>query len=85
MFTVIITPKWIGSMPSLVAIGNRIGAVIRMIDEGSMKLPITSSRMFTAIKKPITPTPECVNHSAMPCGICSLVRIKENNTALVMM
>src|SRR3546814_14057775 len=50
MFTTMMMPRWIGSMPSFMAMGNRIGARIRMIAEGSMKLPATSRRMLTTIR-----------------------------------
>ena len=43
MLTTMMMPRWIGSMPSCIAIGNRIGARIKMIAEGSMKLPAISS------------------------------------------
>ena len=48
MLTTIMIPKWTGSTPSFMAMGNRIGAMIRVIDDGSMTLPASSSRMFTA-------------------------------------
>ena len=38
-------------MPSCIAIGNKIGAMISKIAEGSMKLPAISSRMLTTIRK----------------------------------
>src|SRR5512135_2120194 len=85
MFTVIRIPKWIGSTPSLSATGNRIGAMISTIDDGSITLPASSSITLTTSRKPITPSPCATIHDAIACGICSLVIRNENSTALVMM
>ena len=57
MLTTTMTPKWIGSIPRAVATGKRMGAVIRMMDEGSMMFPASSRRMFTTTKKPMGPSP----------------------------
>ena len=57
MLTVIRMPKWIGSMPSLIATGNRIGAMIRMIDDGSITLPAISSSTLTTSRNAIQPRP----------------------------
>ena len=43
MLTTIMMPKWTGSMPSFIATGNRIGAMISTIDDGSITLPASSS------------------------------------------
>ena len=64
--------------------GNRMGARFRMMDDGSMKLPATSNRMLTMIRKPTDPNPMLPIQSAMPCGICSNVRMKLNKMALAM-
>ncbi|OPZ05031.1 MAG: hypothetical protein BWZ09_01381 [Alphaproteobacteria bacterium ADurb.BinA305] len=85
MFTTMMMPKCTGSMPSLMAIGNRIGARISTIDDGSMKLPAISIRMLAMIRKPIIPTPVPIMKSAISCGMFSCVSRKENKTALVMM
>ena len=84
MFTDIMMPKWIGSMPSFIATGNRIGAMISMIDDGSMKLPASSSRMFTTSRN-ITPqalVDDPVGHRLRNLLVVSR---NENSTALVMM
>ncbi len=58
---------------------------MRMIDDGSMKLPAISSSTLTSSRKPITPKFEARIQSAIACGIFSLAKTKENSTALVMM
>src|SRR5436305_813972 len=55
MLTSIRMPKCTGSMPSRIAVGNRIGAMIRMIEDGSMKLPAISSSRLTTSRKPHGP------------------------------
>ena len=44
-------------MPSLTATGNRIGAMISTIEDGSITLPATSSRMLTNSRNPIQARP----------------------------
>ena len=83
-FTVMMMPTCTGSMPRAMATGNRLGARFRMMDDGSMKLPATSNRMLTMIRKPTDPNPMLPIQSAMPCGICSDVRTKLNKMALAM-
>src|SRR5450432_1006478 len=53
MLTSIRMPKWTGLMPSCTAAGKKIGAMIRMIDEGSMKLPAASRITLTTSRKPV--------------------------------
>ena len=85
MLTTIMMPKWTGSMPSFIATGNRIGAMISTIDEGSITLPARSRSTLTNSRKATTPRPLSSIHAAMTCGICSEVIRNENITALVMM
>ena len=59
--------------------------MIRMIDDGSMTLPASSSRTLTTSRNPNQPRSWAVIHSASADGIFSLVSTNENNTALVMM
>src|SRR5882672_5464559 len=47
MLMVMTMPKWIGSTPSFIATGKRMGASKSTIEEGSMKLPAMRSRIFT--------------------------------------
>jgi TRAP-type uncharacterized transport system fused permease subunit len=72
-FTVMMMPRCTGSMPSLVAIGNRIGARIRMMPVGSMKQPAISSRTLTTIRNTHGCMPQPMIASAMTCGIRSVV------------
>ncbi|MNK27565.1 hypothetical protein D3C87_459230 [compost metagenome] len=67
------------------ATGNRIGAMISTMDDGSMTLPANNSSTLTTNKKLITPRPLPVIHSAIACGMFSLVIRNENSTAFVMM
>ena len=69
----------------MVASGNRIGAMINRIDEGSMTLPAASRMMFTTSRNVHRPRFLSIIQAAISCGICSCVIRKENNTALVMM
>ena len=85
MLTAISIPRCTGCTPSAAAIGNRIGAMIRTIADGSMKLPAASSTMLMTSRNAIVPNPWAVIHSAMDCGICSEVSSHENTAALVMM
>ncbi|MNZ72889.1 hypothetical protein D3C78_912800 [compost metagenome] len=85
MFTTMMMPRWIGSMPSCTAIGNRIGARIRMIAEGSMKAPATSSTMFTTSRNIHGDRPMSITQAVMVCGICSVVSTWANSMALAMM
>ena len=62
-----------------------MGAVIRMMEDGSMMLPASSSRMLTAARNPTGPSPVSTIHWARAWGMFSLVSRKENSTALVMM
>ena len=73
MFTTIMMPKWIGSMPSLIATGNRIGAMISTIDDGSITLPASSSTMLTNSRNATTPRPLSSIHAASCCGMFSEV------------
>ena len=59
--------------------------MMRMIDDGSMKLPAISSRRFASSRNPTTPRSFARIQSASAGGMFSLVRTKENSTALVMM
>src|SRR5688572_31132975 len=72
MLTVMIIPKWIGSMPSAVAIGNMIGAKISTTDVASMNMPATSSSRFSMIKNAHGGRPKSVTHCDNDCGTCSV-------------
>src|SRR3954468_8971963 len=85
MLTTIMMPKCTGSMPSFIATGTRIGAMISTIDEGSITLPAISNSTFTIIRNAIGPSPLSSSHAAICCGMFSEVIRKENSTALVMM
>ncbi len=85
MFTTMMTPRWIGSIPSSTAIGKRIGARIRMIADGSMKAPATSSTMFTTSRNIHGSRPAASTHAVMACGICSVVSTWAKSMALAMM
>ncbi len=85
MLTTMMMPKCTGSMPSFIAIGNMIGAMISTIDEGSITLPASSSSTLTTSRNAIGPSPLSSIHAAITCGICSEVMRNENITALVMM
>src|SRR3954449_9562266 len=85
MLTSITMPKCTRSMPSRFAAGARMGAMIRMIEVGSMKLPASSSNTLTSRRKPTQPRSWAVIQSASADGIFSLLSTNENNTALVTM
>src|SRR5450830_1724834 len=85
ILTTIKIPKWTGSIPSFMATGNRIGAMISTIDDGSMTLPANNSKTLTTSRKVIGPRPLSVIMAAIACGMFSLVTRNENRTALVMM
>ena len=46
MFTVMRIPKCMGSIPSFTATGKRVGAMIRMMDDGSITFPAISNSKF---------------------------------------
>ena len=52
IFTTIMIPKWIGSIPSWIAIGKKIGVKINKIAVGSIKSPAII-RMILTINKNI--------------------------------
>ena len=56
IFTTISIPKCTGSMPSFMATGKRIGAMMRIMDEGSMTFPASSSMTLTTSRKTIGPS-----------------------------
>ncbi|MCY1550760.1 hypothetical protein D9M68_870350 [compost metagenome] len=85
MFTTMITPRWIGSMPSSVAMGNRIGARIRMMPVGSMKLPAISRMMLTTSRNIQGDMPTARMCSAIVCGMRSVVSTWANSRALATM
>ncbi|MNP61447.1 hypothetical protein D3C76_1566340 [compost metagenome] len=78
-------PRWIGSMPSFMAMGNRIGARIRMIAEGSMNAPAISKTMFTTSRKVTGVSPASITQAVICCGSCSVVSTWANSMALAMM
>lgn len=47
MFTTMMTPRWIGSIPSYVAFGNTSGATITSNPEGSINCPLIGSMLMT--------------------------------------
>ena len=78
-------PRCTESMPSRIAAGCRIGAKIRMIDDGSITLPASSRITLTSSRKPTTPRSLPMIQSAIACGMFSCDIRNENSTALVMM
>ncbi len=72
-------------MPSCMAIGKRIGARIRMIADGSIKAPATSSTMFTTSRNCHGCRPMSTTQAVMVCGICSVVSTWAKSMALAMM
>ncbi|MDT4791568.1 hypothetical protein FQZ97_240180 [compost metagenome] len=78
-------PRWMGSMPSFIAMGNMIGARIRMIAEGSMKAPAISSTMFTTSRKVTGVRPASITQAVICCGSCSVVSTWAKSMALAMM
>src|SRR5690554_189253 len=85
MLTTITTPRWIGSMPSSTAIGNRMGAKIRIMAEGSIKAPAINNTMLTTNRKVQGDKPASITQDVICCGICSVVRTWANSMALAMM
>ena len=78
-------PRCTESMPSFIAAGCRIGAKIRMIDDGSITLPASSRITLTNSRNAITPSSLPRIQSAIACGMFSCDIRNENSTALVMM
>ena len=85
MLTTIMMPKCTGSMPSFIATGNRIGAMISTIDDGSITLPASSSSTLTTSRKAIRPGPCRASTSRQLLRDVLVVIRNENITALVMM
>ena len=85
ILTVMTMPKCTGSIPSFIATGNMMGAMISTIDDGSITLPASSSSTLTNNRNATWPRPLSSIHAAMTCGICSDVIRNENMTALVIM
>ena len=57
ILTTMIIPKWMGSMPSSIAIGKTNGATITIRPEGSMNCPPISKITLTITKNMIGPKP----------------------------
>ena len=85
MLTAIKTPRWTGSTPRFVAMGNRMGAMMSRMEVASMTLPATSRTMLMTMSK--TQTSKCLAtiQAAIAWGMFSLVIRNENRIALVMM
>ncbi|MNT75024.1 hypothetical protein D3C72_2138840 [compost metagenome] len=62
-----------------------MGARIRMIAEGSMKAPATSSTMLTTRRNCQGCRPISITRAVMVCGICSVVSTWAKSMALAMM
>ena len=69
-------PKWIGSTPSSIAIGSRIGARMRIADEVSITQPTNSSRMLTRTRN----CHGCRSHAAIVDEICPGIRSEASTT-----
>src|SRR5699024_7643647 len=78
-------PEWIGSMPSSVAMGNKIGAMMRIAEDVSITQPTNRSRILTRMRN----CHGCRPHSAIVVeiwpGIRSLARTKVKRMPLAMM
>ena len=85
MFTTMMMPRWIGSIPSSTAMGNRMGARIRITADGSMKAPAISSTMLTTSRNCQGCRPSSTTQAVICCGICSVVSTWANSMALAMM
>ncbi len=57
MLTTMMMPRWIGSIPSWMAIGKTSGATITRSPDGSMNCPPISSRMLTTTRNITGPRP----------------------------
>ncbi|MNL53185.1 hypothetical protein D3C87_1764150 [compost metagenome] len=67
------------------AIGNRIGARIRMMAEGSMNAPATNNTMFTTSRNVTGVRPAPMTQAVICWGICSVVSTWAKSMALAMM
>ncbi len=74
-----------GSIPNCWEMGNRMGAMMSRMADGSMKFPAMSKRMFTTSKKPQAGRPQPTMSSAMWCGMRSVVSTWAKIMALAMM
>ena len=75
-FMIITMPKWIGSMPNLVAMGAKMGAS-RMISEvTSVRQPSTSSMALTISRNCVGVWAKRMKKLLMAVGTCSTVRIQ---------
>ena len=72
-FTITTMAKCVGSMPRLNAMGARMGTRIITPGSGSMKMPNTSSRMFTAIRNRVGDSSQLTISSDRYCGMPSTV------------
>ena len=57
IFTTMMIPRWIGSIPNSIAIGNTKGATITIKPDGSINWPPINKITFTTIKNMTGPNP----------------------------
>jgi len=84
MFTTMMTPRWIGSIPSSMAMGKTSGATITSNPLGSMNCPPISRITLTMIRNITGPKPALSIALAICWGICSSVRTCLRISALAM-
>ena len=85
IFTTIMIPRCIGSIPSSIAIGKTRGATITSNPEGSINCPPISKITLTITKNMIGPNPADSIAEAICCGICSSVKTCFKISAFAMM
>jgi hypothetical protein len=80
-FTIISTPKNIGSIPNDRATGKRIGTNITTAAEAFIRVPTNNNNTFTSIKKTIGLLLIDVIKVATLCGTWALVKIQPKRFA----
>lgn len=77
-FTTIMTPKWIGSIPIAVTIGNKIGVKIRIAGVVSITIPTISKNALITSKITILLWKLLKIHALIVCGTLISVNTLEN-------
>ena len=77
-FTIIMTPKWIGFIPTCSTIGSKIGLKIRIAGVVSMTIPTIRSTTLMTRSSTISLEKCVMIHALTSCGTCISVSTREN-------
>ena len=77
-FTITMTPKWIGFIPTCSTIGSKIGLKIRIAGVVSMTIPTIRSTTLMTRSSTISLEKCVMIHALTSCGTCISVSTREN-------